>query len=68
MKATMRPVYQAFPNCDALRHELSRTRHRSFLQVEDAAARVWYMNETAAQNWNAARSVALFPAHQFDQI
>lgn len=27
MKATMRPVYPAFPNCDALRHKLSCPRY-----------------------------------------
>lgn len=48
----MRLFYQAFPNCDALRHELSWTHYRSLLRVEDAAARLWYMNEAAAQNWN----------------
>lgn len=48
----MRLFYQAFPNCDALRHELSWTHYRLLLRVEDAAARAWYMNEAAAQNWN----------------
>jgi predicted nuclease of restriction endonuclease-like (RecB) superfamily len=48
----MRLFYQAFPNCDALRHELSWTHYRSLLRVDDAAAREWYMNEAAAQNWN----------------
>jgi predicted nuclease of restriction endonuclease-like (RecB) superfamily len=48
----MRLFYQLFPNRDALRHELSWTHYRSLLRVEDAAARLWYMNEAAAQNWN----------------
>ena len=48
----MRLFYQAFPKCDALRHELSWTHYRSLLRVEDAAARLWYMNEAADQNWN----------------
>ena len=48
----MRLFYQAFPIRDALRHELSWTHYRSLLRVEDAAAREWYMNEAAAQNWN----------------
>ena len=38
----MRLFYQAFPNCDALRHELSWTHYRSLLRVDDAAARLWY--------------------------
>jgi hypothetical protein len=34
----MRRFYQAFPICDALRHELSWTHYRLLLRVEDAAA------------------------------
>ena len=47
----MRLFYQAFPICDALRHELSWTHYRTLLRVESDAARQWYMNETANQNW-----------------
>lgn len=47
----MRLFYQAFPNCDALRHELSWTHYRLLLRVEDERARLWYMNEAAGQNW-----------------
>ncbi len=48
----MRLFYSAFPNCDALRHELSWTHYRTLLRVEETAAREWYMNEAVAQNWN----------------
>jgi predicted nuclease of restriction endonuclease-like (RecB) superfamily len=48
----MRLFYQAFPKCDALRHELCWTHYRFLLRVENAAARLWYMNEAADQNWN----------------
>ena len=48
----MRLFFQAFPICDALRHELSWTHYRSLLRVEDTAARTWYMNEAADQHWN----------------
>jgi len=34
----MRLFYQAFPNCDALRHELSWTHYRILLRVEDPKA------------------------------
>ena len=47
----MRQFYQVFPNCDALRHELSWTHYRSLMCVEDVAAREWYMAEAANQNW-----------------
>ena len=48
----MRLFYQAFPNCDALRHELSWTHYRLLLRVDSATGRNWYMNEAATQNWN----------------
>lgn len=48
----MRLFYQAFPKCDALRHELSWTHYRLLLRVDDQAARTWYMNEAADQNWS----------------
>ena len=47
----MRLFYQTFPNCDALRHELSWTHYRLLLRVEDHRAREWYMVEVATQNW-----------------
>ena len=49
----MRLFYQTFPNCDALRHELSWTHYRTLLRVEDPRAREWYVAESAAQNWSS---------------
>jgi hypothetical protein len=49
----MRLFFQAFPKCDALRHELSWTHYRMLLRVESEAARHWYMHEAAAQNWSS---------------
>ncbi len=49
----MRLFYQAFPKCDALRHELSWTHYRLLTRVEDQAARQWYMAEAAEQNWSS---------------
>jgi predicted nuclease of restriction endonuclease-like (RecB) superfamily len=48
----MRHFYQLFPIRYALRSELSWTHYRSLLRVEEAAARAWYMNEAAEQNWS----------------
>lgn len=48
----MRLFYQAFPICDALRHELSWTHYRLLLRVENTTARQWYMTEAASQNWS----------------
>ncbi|WCM51685.1 PDDEXK nuclease domain-containing protein [Pseudomonas sp. WJP1] len=49
----MRLFYQAFPICDALRHELSWTHYRRLLRVDNENARLWYMNESATQNWSS---------------
>ncbi|AWY42291.1 DUF1016 family protein [Pseudomonas putida] len=49
----MRLFYQAFPICDALRHELSWTHYRRLLRVDSESARLWYMNESASQNWSS---------------
>jgi predicted nuclease of restriction endonuclease-like (RecB) superfamily len=49
----MRLFYQVFPNCDALRHNLSWTHFRTLLRVENVRARQWYLTEAAAQNWSA---------------
>lgn len=48
----MRLFYQAFPMCDALRHEISWTHYRLLLRIENPQARHWYMNEAAVQNWS----------------
>ncbi|HQQ70474.1 MAG TPA: PDDEXK nuclease domain-containing protein [Alicycliphilus sp.] len=48
----MRLFYQAFPKCDALRHELSWTHYRLLLRVQAQEARQWYMAEAAAGNWS----------------
>ena len=48
----MRGFYQAFPIRDALRRELSWTHYRLLLRVDSDEARQWYVQETAAQNWN----------------
>jgi len=49
----MRLFYQAFPKCDALRHELSWTHYRVLTRVESDEARQWYMREAAVQNWSS---------------
>jgi predicted nuclease of restriction endonuclease-like (RecB) superfamily len=49
----MRLFYQAFRIRDALRHELSWTHYRHLLRVDNDSARLWYMNESATQNWSS---------------
>jgi predicted nuclease of restriction endonuclease-like (RecB) superfamily len=49
---SMRAFYLAFPIWDAVRSELSWTHYRLLLRVEDSAAREWYGNECALQNWS----------------
>jgi predicted nuclease of restriction endonuclease-like (RecB) superfamily len=47
----MRLFYKAFPIRDALRHDLSWTHYRLLLRVDNPAARQWYAEEAASQNW-----------------
>jgi len=48
----MRSFYQTFPNCDALRHELSWTHYRLLLRIEKGEARNFYMLESVKNNWS----------------
>jgi predicted nuclease of restriction endonuclease-like (RecB) superfamily len=48
----MRAFFQYFPNWNAVRSELSWTHYRLLLRVDTPAARLWYMQEAAAQNWS----------------
>lgn len=49
----MRAFYQAFPNRNALRTELSWTHYRTLLRVESDEARQWYQREAIEQGWSA---------------
>lgn len=49
----MRQFYQYFPNCYALRSELTWTHYRLLIRVQDEDARQWYMNEAAEQTWSS---------------
>lgn len=48
----MRSFYQTFPNCDALRHELSWTHYRLLLRIEKGEVRNFYMLESVKNNWS----------------
>lgn len=48
----MRIFYKAFPNCDALRHNLRWTHYRLILKVENEKAREYYLKEAAEQGWS----------------
>ena len=48
----MRSFYNAFPICDALRHELSWTHYRLLSRVESEEKRTYYLNESIEGNWN----------------
>jgi len=48
----MRSFYHAFPNCDALSHNLSWTHYRKLIRIENQQARLWYQQETIEQSWS----------------
>jgi hypothetical protein len=63
----MRLFYQAFPNCDALRHNLGWTHYRLLLCVDTPKAHLWYMQEATGQNWSTRvleRQINVAPLRQ----
>ena len=48
----MRQFYLTFPNCYALRSELSWTHYRYLMRVENETARAFYTEECAKANWS----------------
>ena len=48
----MTQFYRLFPNLDSVRLNLSWTHYRHLLRLDDPAAREWYANEAATQNWS----------------
>jgi predicted nuclease of restriction endonuclease-like (RecB) superfamily len=48
----MRGFYLAFPNRDTLCHKLSWSHYRTLIRLENASARLWYMQESVAQGWS----------------
>ena len=48
----MRAFYLAFPNCDALSHNLSWTHYRTLIRVSNPEARKYYEEEAAAGKWS----------------
>ncbi|WP_294302784.1 PDDEXK nuclease domain-containing protein [uncultured Chryseobacterium sp.] len=49
----MRSLYQAFPICDALRHELSWTHYRLLIRLDNEDKINYYINESIQNNWNS---------------
>lgn len=48
----MRVFYLLYPNCDALRRELSWTHYRTLLKVEKPDARSFYEQEAVNARWS----------------
>ncbi len=48
----MRAFFQAFPNWNAVRSDLSWTHYRLLLRVDSLEVRLWYMQEAAEQRWS----------------
>ena len=49
----MRQFYRCFPNCYALRSNLSWTHYRMLMRVNDPKAREYYTQECAAAGWSS---------------
>lgn len=48
----MRQLFLCFPNCDALRHNLSWTHYRLLVQVDNPKAREYYAEEAEKGRWS----------------
>lgn len=48
----MKKFYELFQNMNSVSSQLSWTHYRHLLKIEDERARIWYMNETAKENWS----------------
>ncbi|KHO48940.1 MAG: hypothetical protein QT02_C0011G0025 [archaeon GW2011_AR9] len=48
----IRLFYLKFPNCDALRHELTWTHYRVLIKIERDDSRNFYLNETINSKWS----------------
>ncbi|MCA6363477.1 MAG: DUF1016 family protein [Bacteroidetes bacterium] len=48
----IRQFYLAFPNCDAMRHELSWTHYRTLSRIDDPKVRQLYMTHAADNSWD----------------
>ncbi len=64
----MRQFYMLFPNCDAVRHELSWTHFRLLIKVEKEQARVWYMNEAVNENWSTRALERQINSHYYERL
>jgi predicted nuclease of restriction endonuclease-like (RecB) superfamily len=49
----IRKFYQAFPNANALRSELSWTHYRALMRVDEPKRREFYLNESIRAGWTA---------------
>jgi len=49
----MRRFFNAFPNRNAVRTDLSWTHYRILIRLDNAEARDWYIKETIEQNWSS---------------
>lgn len=49
----MRSFYQAFPICDALRHELTWTHYRMLLKIDSSKKINYYIEESIQNNWSS---------------
>ena len=64
----MRSFYNAFPICDALRHELSWTHYRLLSRVDSEQKRMYYLNESIIGNWNSRTLQRQITSLTYDRI
>lgn len=63
-----RQFYMVFPIWNAVRAELSWTHCRLLLKVENEQARLWYMKETAVENWSTRALERQINSHYYERL
>ena len=64
----IRKFYLTFPNCDALRHELSWTHYRLILKLDKEDARSFYINEIIENNWSTRQLERQINSHYYERL
>ncbi|WP_404787147.1 YhcG family protein [Altericista sp. CCNU0014] len=65
---SMRNFYLAFPIQQTLSAKLSWSHYVLLLKVEDAAARHWYIQESAAANWSVRALERQIDSHYYERL
>ncbi|MBI9097561.1 MAG: DUF1016 family protein, partial [Spirochaetaceae bacterium] len=64
----MKKFYTLFPIVNAVSSQLNWTHYRHLLKVENEQARLWYMKETAVENWSTRALERQINSHYYERL